>query len=70
MKYIVERDGVKVEEFDNEDAVNNYLDKSGIEWITSKTGNRVVYVLYPEETMELIGKGTKQVLRVVREEPN
>ena len=70
MKYIVEHDGVEVQEFDNEDSVNDFLDKSAIDWINSKTGNRVVYVLYPEETMELIGKGTKQVLRVVREEPN
>ena len=69
MKYTVQYDGRNVQTFDNEKDADTYMDKIGIEWYAESRSNRVVFVLWPEENMELISKNnTKHVVKVIREE--
>lgn len=69
MKYIVQYDGQPVQTFDSQKDADKFIDKMAIEWYAESKSNRVVFVLWPEENMELIGENsTKHVLKVIKEE--
>lgn len=69
MKYTVQYDGRNVQTFDNQKDADTFVDKICIEWYAERKSNRVVFVLWPEENMELIGENnTKHVVKVIKEE--